>query len=187
MRKLHSPFERQEVFIAKGESLEGFAPALRIDNAGMESASIECRLESVAYMHSVLAQSLFPVNQEETGQAATHELCLDWDAYSRLESQSRLQVVVLLRSARPIGYCLNILGTTLHYRNRLVCSIDAVYILPAYRAQYAIRLIKKAEAFAKAAGAVQVNFAFSARRDLSSLLTRLGYTPLETIVTKNLG
>ena len=161
-------------------------PALRIDNTGGKLTDVSCQLRSVEYMASTLAGSLFPANQEETGQTSTERLNLDWEAYQQLEARGQLQVVVLFQQSRPIGYCLNIIGPTLHYRDRLVCSIDAVYILPAYRAQYAIRLIKSAEQYAKVAGATQVNFAFSARRDLSSLLKRLGYSPLETIVTKNL-
>lgn len=181
MRKLFSEFEKHEVFIARGQKVESFMPALRIDNAG-----IECVLQSVAEFHSQTPEAMFEMHWDEVAQDKSWPQELNWDYYQALENLNLLRIVVLKIHSMTAGYFIFCVSPALHYRGKFLASSDMFYIMPQFRAKYAVRLFRAAEAYAKAAGAHKMYIAFKIYKDISPLTKRLGFKHVEDVVVKSL-
>jgi GNAT superfamily N-acetyltransferase len=186
MRRLFSEFERQEVFIERGQPLEGFMPVLQADNAGEKSPVVECSLRSVDYMRQELEGRFFHAHWKEVGQDKNWEPDADYPYYYSLERQGMLMIVVLTVDGEPAGYFNMVIGPALHYRGKRIASSDMFYICPQHRARYAVRLFRAAEAFAKAAGAGKMYIAFKIYKDITPLTKRLGFHHVEDVVVKTL-
>lgn len=185
MRRIHSSFEAGETFIAAGQSVDDFRPALFINNTRAEP-TVTCTLESVDYMRSELEGRFFHAHWKEVGQDKTWEPDADYPYYYSLEEQGMLQIVVLKLDGIPKGYYINVIGPALHYRGKRLASSDMFYICPEARARYAIRLFRAAEAFAKSAGVGKMYIAFKIYKDISPLTKRLGFHHVEDVVVKSL-
>lgn len=183
MRRLHSSFEVAETFIAKGQSVDSFMPALFINNTCEKPL---CKLVDVTYLRLHIANTLFPLHWAEVAQDKSWACDINWEYYYSLEALKMLQIVVLTVGERPVGYFIFVLSPALHYQSKILASSDMFYMLPAYRAQYAVRLFRAAEAYAKAAGAHKMYIAFKIYKDISALTKRLGFTEVEHVVVKSL-
>jgi GNAT superfamily N-acetyltransferase len=181
MRKLFSPFEKDEVFIERGQHVDDFIPALRIDNTG-----IECVLQSVTAFREHTPEAMFEMHWEEVAQDKNWRQDLDWGYYQSLESLNLLRIVVLRIHGITAGYFLFCVSPALHYRGKMLASSDMFYILPQFRAKYAVRLFRAAEAYAKEAGAHKMYIAFKIYKDISPLTKRLDFTHVEDVVVKSL-
>ena len=185
MRKLFSEFEKSEVFIGREENLESFMPALRIDNAGMKPEIVECGLQSVDYLQREVSP-LFTAHWAEVAQDKKWEVDINWPYYRALEAANMLHIVVLQVHGLPVGYFIFVISESLHYRTHKLASSDMFYMLPQFRAQYAIRLFRAAERYAKEAGAGKMYIAFKIYKDITPLTKRLGFNHVEDVVVKSL-
>lgn len=160
-------------------------PALRTDNTGEKHPKVECKLATVAYMRQELERFFF-AHWKEVGQDKAWEPEANYPYYESLERKNMLRIVVLLVDDQPAGYFLFLLGEALHYRGKLIAHSDMFYICPKHRAQYAIRLFRAAEQYAKEAGAGKMYLSFKIYKDITPLTKRLGFKPIETVVVKSL-
>jgi hypothetical protein len=181
MRKMLNTFG--ETFIAKGQNVDDFMPVLINNNTGMEP---KCTLQPVHYMYTVLAPQLFQAHWAEVGQDKSWPVDPNWDLYYRLEQAKMLRIVVLTVGTIVAGYFVFVLNESLHYRSHILATGDMFYILPEYRALYAVRLFRAAEAFAKEAGADKMYVSYKTYKDISPLTKRLGFTHVEDVVVKSL-
>lgn len=186
MRKLHSEFERGEVFIGRGENLESFMPVLRIDNAGEKLPTVECSLQSVDYLQREVAPLLFEAHWAEVAQDKSWAPDANWPYYRALEAANMLRIVILCVHGLPVGYFLFVVSESLHYRTHKLASSDMFYMLPQFRAQYAVRLFRAAEQYAREAGAGKLYIAFKIYKDITPLTKRLGFRHVEDVVVKSL-
>lgn len=185
MRKLHSEFEKGEVFIGRGDNLESFMPALRIDNAGIKPEIVECGLQSVDYLQQEVSH-LFTAHWAEVAQDKGWEADANWPYYRALEAANMLRIVVLQIHGLPVGYFTFVVSESLHYRTHKLASSDMFYMLPQFRAQYAVRLFRAAEQYAREAGAGKMYIAFKIYKDITPLTKRLGFKHVEDVVVKSL-
>lgn len=175
-----------EVFVAKGEPLPDFERLLFINNAGQKPDAVECSLRSVDYMQREIAPYLFELHWREVAQDKGWQQDPNWDYYRALEAANMLRIVALTVNSIPVGYFVFIVSQSLHYRTKHLASSDMFYILPQYRAQYAVRLFRAAERFAKEAGAGKMYIAFKIYKDILPLTKRLGFSHIEDVVVKSL-
>jgi len=180
-----SSFDRAEVLIRRGEALASFMPLLRINNAGIKP-TVECQLETVDYLRDHIAPYLFAAHWAEVAQDKSWEPEPNWPYYRQLEIANMLRIVVLKVHGQPVGYFIFIVSESLHYRSHRLASSDMFYILPEFRAQYAIRLFRAAEAAARDAGAGKMYIAFKVYKDIAPLTKRLGFKHIEDVVVKSL-
>lgn len=172
--------------IPKGQNVDGFMPVLRTDNAGEKLPMVECGLVSVEYLEQEVAPRLFQAHWQEVAQDKGWEPDPNWPYYRQLELAGMLRIVVLRLHGLPVGYFLFVVSESLHYRTHKLASSDMFYILPQFRAQYAIRLFRAAERFAREAGAGKMYIAFKIYKDITPLTKRLGFTHVEDVVVKSL-
>ena len=181
MRKLFSPFEQSEVFIERGQSLESFMPALRINNTG-----VKCEKLTVKQFRTMTPTCMFDAHWEEVAQDKQWPQELNWEYYQALEVVGALNIVGLLVNDLIVGYFLFCVSPALHYSGKSLASSDMFYIVPQHRARYAVRLFRSAEAYAKAAGANKMYISFKIYKDITPLTKRLGFTHVEDVVVKSL-
>jgi len=183
MHRVLSQFDKTEVYIGKGQSVEGFLPALSNNNVRMKP---DCQEVSVHYLRTHIAPKLFQAHWEEVGQDKSWEVDMNWPYYEFLESQKMLRIVVLLLDAEPVGYFVFVVSPSLHYRTKVLASSDMFYIMPEHRAQYAVRLFRAAKASARAAGAHKFYLAFKVYKDITALTKRLGFKQIESVAVTTL-
>jgi GNAT superfamily N-acetyltransferase len=181
MRRLFSPFEQQETFIARGAPMPSFTPVLKYNNAG-----VECRVVDVLYMLRELAPRFFEAHWAEVGQDKSWEVDINWPMYRKLELADMLRIVVLEVDGQPQGYFIMVISPSLHYQSHALASSDMFYIAPAFRARYAVRLFRAAEAYAKEAGAAKLYIPFKIYKPIFPLLKRCGFSLVESVAVKTL-
>ena len=160
--------------------------ALQADNAGEKLPVADCELQSVATFRERTPDAMFHAHWQEVAQDKNWEHDLNWPYYYSLEEAGMLRIVVLTISGVTAGYFIFIVSPSLHYSSKRLASSDMFYIMPQFRARYAIRLFRAAESFAKAAGAGKMYIAFKIYKDITPLTKRLGFTHVEDVVVKSL-
>jgi GNAT superfamily N-acetyltransferase len=86
-----------------------------------------------------------------------------------------------------VGYYLAILGRDLNHKSVIQSTAMLVYVAPEFRKGVSgIRLIRGAEEELRKAGVHKIVIGHTHRKDISSLLKRLGYTPTEIVYSKDL-
>lgn len=94
------------------------------------------------------------------------------------------RVCLVLREGDTLGGCIALALTVNHYSGDLQAQKLGWYVEPAY-AGHGLKLLKAAERWAKARGAVCIIASSPAKR-VSRVLGGLGYTPMEMIYRKDL-
>jgi hypothetical protein len=134
----------------------------------------------------VLAPKFTEAHWGEVGQDKSWGPQLCWEHYAALEQSGLLQVIVLFVDEAPEGYFISILGRPLHYGNQLVATSDMFYISETYRAAYAVRLFRAAKDFAKLAGAAKLYVHHKVYKDITPILNRLKFKPVEVVSSVSL-
>lgn len=132
---------------------------------------------------------LLAAHWHEIGQDKVNmRLDPDWDGYRAIEDAGQLAVFSARNGAGLVGYAVFFLRRHLHYRTVMVAINDLLYLQPAAREGLAgVRFIAGLEAEMTALGAKKVFFGVKAWHDFSPLLTRHGYTSMETVWGKWVG
>lgn len=114
-------------------------------------------------------------------------LDIDWQHYRNLEAGGQLFTLAVRDEGRLVGYVIHLVVYLPHYRTTLVARDDAHYLHPDYRRGSAgARMIRAAERALKVIGVKRILYHTKTRAglDRTRLFERLGYQPVETIVSK---
>ncbi len=109
----------------------------------------------------------------------------DWDRYNVLSDSGSLHCVTLRDEGILVGYHLAIITGMLHYKTTLNGITDVYYIKPDYRKGFtAVRMFRYVEAELRKRGCKQLITATKKHLDISAILVRLGFKPVETVFRK---
>lgn len=112
-------------------------------------------------------------------------LDVNWDFY-KLAEDAGMMFCFTSRDKQIDGYINCTIQPHHHRKNILYCNVDVIYVRPeARKAMLGIKLLKKAEAYAKQIGKGKVVMVFGGQKvDISPLAKRLGYEQSEIIYRK---
>lgn len=111
----------------------------------------------------------------------------DIDAYQRMFDAGVIFAVAAMDRDRVVGYCTVVVVPHMHNPSVVVASNDALFVVPEYRhGLVAGRLIVAAEAEAKRRGAQRFTWHCRAGTNLSDMLCKHGYMPVDNVVMKGL-
>ena len=111
----------------------------------------------------------------------------DWEHYRELNRACRLHCVTVRDDGKLVGYHLTIITSMLHYRTTISGITDVYFIKPEFRKGFtAVRMFKFVEAELRTMGCKQLITATKKHLDISKVLERLGYKPVETVFRKML-
>ena len=155
---------------------------------GLGSSSARLLQFAVFSLEFSVVSSLVSLDWSEVGRReAGYHLELDWDLYRTLENNGNLKVFTVRSDGLLIGYFTIVISPSLHSKNSFVVSNDAIFLRPDYRnSGIGIKLFKFVEECLKEDGFKQLQITFTDKHDISSLLTRLGYSKVETKFEKRL-
>lgn len=116
---------------------------------------------------------------EESGHP-TKELCIDWDTYTQLEEMGRLQFFTARIDNKLVGYFVVLTIPPLTTKE-VIGYYDSVYVQPNYRkSRVFLTLLKFVEKCLKEDGIKSVVASSSTKNPIDNLLSRVGYSPIET-------
>ena len=114
-------------------------------------------------------------------------LDVDWDLYRRMEQEGSLFILTVRDDGRLVGYVAHVVACLPHYRQTLVAKDDAHYLRPEYRkGGVGAKMILKTEQALAALGVKRILYHTKLRSDIdrTRFFERLGYEPIERIVSK---
>lgn len=140
------------------------------------------------------AGNLFAAHGEELEPDDVPAIDPDWDRYQALETAGNLiSVGVWYHGSHPdnkpvlVGYAAAIIAPSLHYRGRVVCHDDLLYLQPHYRqGDIGVQLLKTIELNARVRGASILLMRGKTDSTMEHLLPRLGFRADETVFRKEL-
>ena len=124
-------------------------------------------------------ESLAVQEWEESGHP-TKELCIDWNTYTQLEEMDKLQFFTARIDNKLIGYFVVLIIPPLTTKE-IIGYYDSVYVHPDYRkSKVFLTLLKFVEKCLKEDGIKSVVASSSTKNPIDKLLSRVGYSPIET-------
>lgn len=141
------------------------------------------RLESF-YANRGELKSLTEANSKEA-DSISHALNVDWDFY-KLAEDAGMMFCFISRSDQIDGYINCTIQPHHHHKDKVYCTIDAVYVRPsARRGLLGVKLLKRAEEHAKSLSGEGVVMVLGSQKvDISPIAKRLGYVKSEVIYRK---
>ena len=133
------------------------------------------------------ALPLFKIHWEELDKGYHPELDIDFETYSNLEKAKILTVVTARDNSKLIGYSVNLVSPSLHFKKTKQSFADFFFILKDYRKGFVgIKLFKEVEKVLKNKDVERIHMGSRVNLSLSSLFKKLGYTPYEEVYFKDL-
>lgn len=130
---------------------------------------------------------LFAGHCDEISVFPEAELCPDWESYDGMQNYLRLKIYTARENGELAGYAFYIVMPHLHYSKSLFAFQDLLYLKPEYRGDgNGVGLIKYSEKKLKKLGVDRITQHSKEKKDLTGLLTRLGYELCDIIFTKRL-
>ena len=112
----------------------------------------------------------------------------DWERYKMLSKCGMLQLVTARIEGKLIGYCCDIIATSLHYSDHLFAVNDVLFLHHDHRkGKNAIALLKFVENELKKRNASVHYLHMKIEHDFESLAQYLGYKKVEYNYSKFLG
>ncbi len=149
------------------------------------------RAQAEAYL-AVVAE-LAPLYEAHWRELALHQdtcpLAPRWDLYEAMAAKGILHAVTLREDGgRLVGYWLGFVDRHLHYAGNVVASTDIFRILPEARGRHGgVRLFRAVERHVRALGADRLMVASKLHADSGRLFTAMGFKPVETVYSLQLG
>ena len=123
-----------------------------------------------------LGAQLFQANEHEVVGAESWGLDLDWPRYEAIEREGVTLILAAWSGSTLGGYSVNVLGPHLHYRTRLCCANDVLYLAPEQRHGAACaKLMDATEQTARDKGCVRMEWPAPTGSRLERIL-QLGHT-----------
>lgn len=112
----------------------------------------------------------------------------DWDLYEILEGSGALSIFTARDDGKLVGYFSVVKSPSLHSKGKFIFCNDVIYLHKDYRKGFVgVRLFKFVEECLKSDGCTNLQVIFTEQYDITSLLTRLGYSHIESKFEKKLG
>lgn len=111
-----------------------------------------------------------------------------WETYITLAREGKLSIVTARCNGQLIGYCVNFVGTHLHYQSTLCAQNDLYYVAPEYRhAHVGIELFRATEAILRAKGVQKLFAGMKTYKLVPGFFEALGWRETEIQYTKWIG
>ena len=125
---------------------------------------------------------------EHWREVALHQkevpLDLDFDVYKRGDESGKLVFVAARKNGVLVGYSIWAVVCPLHFKSTLYAQNDVIYMLPKYRGNYGLSLIKHSEIFMVSLGVKKILWGVMRNRDWSKILERMGYEQEDILMSK---
>ena len=131
---------------------------------------------------------LFVEHREElTTNKALMCLAPDVERYRRLQEMGLLHSLIATRGEEIVGYSINVIDTSLHYKDVTFFTNDVLFLSEGNREGFAgIKLIRATESLARREGADMVMWHAKSGTNLAKILHRWGYAVQDIIYSKEL-
>lgn len=135
-----------------------------------------------------LASQLFEANESEVVGKESPGLDLDWPRYFAMEAEGVTLILAAWQGGQLVGYTVSVCGPHLHYRTRLVCTNDVIYLAPDHRIGAAAAVLMDAtEEAARARGCQRMHWPAPVGSRLDRILQwGHAYAALETTYARDL-
>jgi len=136
-----------------------------------------------------LIGELNPIIEAHKDEVASFDLplCVNWQAYDKLQEAGHLKLFVARDEGIIVGYCSCFIHSNMHYSTSLQCFVDAVYLDPEYRGKMlGIKLFRHVEDIMTSSGIDIIQYHVKVQHDFSPVLSRLGYAFVEKIMAKRI-
>mgnify|MGYP003152584943 CR=1 FL=1 len=111
----------------------------------------------------------------------------NWEEYARLDAAGTLRVFTARESNELVGYCVMIVGRSIHYKDHIFANNDVTFVLPDHRAgATGYSLLKYAENYCQANDISVMNINTKVHIPFDSLLLGMGFTLIERLYSKYL-
>lgn len=152
----------------------------------MLSANVEDYLEVLPELVAVYPQHWAELALDREQPEAA--LDPDYARYELIHSRGELLLVTLRDRGELAGYFIGIVGSGLHYRACLTCTLDIFYVLPKFRGRHGgVRLFRAVRRELQRRGVQRWMVGSKIHQDASRLFQALGFRPAETWHTMWLG
>lgn len=132
-----------------------------------------------------LIAPLLEANWAETG--ADFPFAPDLQVYQQMYAAGIMFAVAAIVNGEVVGYCTAIVSPHQHNGSVICGANDALFVSPEYRnGTTTARIMKTAEAEAKARGATRFSWHCRAGTMFADMLERHGYTPTDVVMMKGL-
>ena len=132
-------------------------------------------------------QPLIEAHKEEVSIFEGEPLSVDWESYYKIQAGGFLKMYMCRVDSALVGYAIYIVNIHPHYSNMLCAIQDVLFLSKKERKGSAgMRLIRYSEQQLKALGVDMVMQHTKQKKDLSRMLSRMGYNTCDIIMTKRL-
>tara|TARA_R110000796_G_scaffold32126_2_gene84436 strand:- start:144 stop:596 length:453 start_codon:yes stop_codon:yes gene_type:complete len=109
----------------------------------------------------------------------------NWEEYARLDAAGKLLAFTAREDGELVGYCVLVVGKSIHYQDHIFANNDVTFVLPDHRAgATGYQLIKYAEDWCLDNGVSLININTKVHIPFDSLLIGMGFELIERIYSK---
>jgi len=111
----------------------------------------------------------------------------NWEEYARLDAAGKLRIFTARNKEELVGYCVLIIGHSIHYRDHIFANNDVTFVLPEHRSgATGYHLIKFAEDYCIDNNVSLLNINTKVHIPFDKLLLGMGFDLIERIYSKYL-
>lgn len=130
---------------------------------------------------------MFQQHWEELDSHVNPKLDIDFDGYADLALNNKLHIITIRDNSKLVGYSVNVIQPTLHFRKVKWAFADFFFILPEYRKGFAgVKLFKEVERTLKNKNVSRIFMGTRLDLNLERIFNRLGYTEFQRTYIKDL-
>lgn len=136
----------------------------------------------------VLLSEIMPLAESNRGETGLHHngLSVDDGLYLELERNGALRVYTVRIAGVLVGYSVMFVREHPHYKPNLQATQDALYVDAHHRGRLGVKLMRYVDEHLSHEGVGTVYRQSNVRRNIGSLLERMGYQPVETVYMRRL-
>jgi hypothetical protein len=132
----------------------------------------------------------FEKHRDESSSFKELELDVDLNKVATMQNEGLILCFAMRDDGKVVGYCMDMLSKSFHYKDCLFAITDVYYILPEYRARYSAKFFKFIEDFERDMGIYARMMGYSMAHEgherVGAFLKRLGYSDMDTVLLKRL-
>lgn len=111
----------------------------------------------------------------------------NWEEYARLDAAGKLRIFTARNKGKLVGYCILLIGHSIHYRDHIFANNDVVFVLPEHRSgATGYHLIKFAEDYCIDNNVSLLNINTKVHIPFDSLMLGMRFDLIERIYSKYL-